>query len=36
MSMAEYLKESVVTVTGRGWGFENGISCCTLEVEVEY
>lgn len=36
MSMAEYLKDSVVTVTGRGWGFENGMSCCTLEVEVEY
>lgn len=36
MSMAEYLKESVVTVTGRGWKYSNGISCCTLEVKVEY
>lgn len=34
--MAEYLKESVVTVTGRGWKYSNGISCCTLEVKVEY
>lgn len=36
MSMAEYLKESVIIVTGRGWNFENGMSCCTLEVGVEY
>lgn len=36
MNMAEYLRESVITVLGRGWSYENGISCCHLEVNVEY
>ena len=36
MSVAEFLKESVITVTGRGWSYRDGISCCHLEVDVEY
>lgn len=36
LSMAEFLKESVITVTGRGWHYENDIDCCTLEVEFEF
>lgn len=36
LSMAEYLKESVITVARRIWHYENEIACCTLEVEVEF
>lgn len=36
MSMAEYLKESVITVRGKAWSYENGTAGCHLEVEVEY
>lgn len=36
LSMAEYLDESIITVTERVWHYENDIDCCTLEVEVEF
>lgn len=36
VSMAEYLTECVITVLGKTWSYENGISSCTLEVEFEY
>ena len=33
-SLAEYLAESVVTVTGRRWSYGDGHTYCTLDVEV--
>ena len=36
MSIAEFLKESVITVTGKGWSYGNGTTYCSLEVDVEY
>ena len=36
LSMAEYLKEGIITVSERIWHYENEIACCTLEVEVEF
>lgn len=36
VSMAEYLTECIITVSGKTWNYENGISSCTLEVEFEY
>lgn len=34
-SLAEYLAESVMTVTGRTWSYGEGNTYCTLDVEVE-
>ena len=33
-NLAEYLAESVVTVTGRRWSYGDGHTYCTLDVEV--
>ena len=33
-SLAEYLAESVVTVTGRRWSYGDRHTYCTLDVEV--
>lgn len=33
-SLAEYLAESVMTVTGRTWSYGEGNTYCTLDVEV--
>ena len=34
-SLAEYLAESVVTVTGRRWSYGDGHTYCTLDVELQ-
>ena len=36
MNVADFLKESVITVTGKGWSYGDGVSYCSLEVDVEY